>query len=106
MTTDHPGSPLAALAAVLARCATPPADKPTWRTLPGNVLELADTGFQIRLNPTRQHDLVLFNPEGRDIVTGRDWHLDEIKRHAERCASSRAEFVMVAATLPKFDGGA
>lgn len=104
MTTDYPGSIRAALAAVFDRYAPPPVDKPAWRTLPGNVMELADTGFQIRFNPTRQHDLVLINPEGLDIVTGRDWHLAEIKQHAERCASSRAEFVVVVATLPKFGG--
>lgn len=70
-----------------------PPTSPTWHALPGNQLELGDTGWRIELDVNRPDcDLLLWTPEGRQSATGREWQLDLLKRHAEICASNRAEF--------------
>ena len=69
---------------------------PQWHALPGLVLELETTGFQIRLNlgcatPKLPSRYTLINPEGWIECFGVD--LARIKLHAERQARDRAEFV-------------
>lgn len=63
-----------------------------WNPLPGNVLELGDTGWQIKFKPSDGPDYILFSPEGRRMASGGDGQLDALKSYAERCASQRAEF--------------
>lgn len=68
---------------------------PTWQALPGLVLGLGDTGFEIRMNlghptPRLPSRYTLINPECRIECFGAD--LAGIKLHAERLARDRAEF--------------
>lgn len=77
----------------------PPPAGPTWHSLPGNQLELGATGWRITLDVDRPDcDLILWTPEGRCSATGREWQLDQLKRHAELCAGNRAEFAATAST--------
>lgn len=65
---------------------------PTWHALPGNVIELADTGFSITLDTSPNRPLyVLRAPEGFAHGWGSD--LPGLKRLGERYAAERAEFV-------------
>lgn len=70
-----------------------------WRPLPGNVLELADTGFQIRLfsNPGA-FTYVLFSPEGAMCASG--FELSMLKDCGERFAGYRQEFNAAPLELP------
>lgn len=85
----------AAIAYYLRRIADrlDPPPRPAWQALPGNRLELGATGYWIELKPTDPRaDLFLYTPDGREIWTGREWMLDEIKEKAEECARQRGEF--------------
>lgn len=64
----------------------------TWNPLPGSILELGDTGWQITFKPSDGPDYILFSPEGRRMASCKDGQLDALKSYAERCASQRAEF--------------
>jgi hypothetical protein len=72
-------------------CATP---EPTWQALPGQMIELGDTGFQIRLDVRPMHPLyLLVAPEGWTVLGGAD--LPVLKQLGERFARERMEFVFV-----------
>jgi len=66
-----------------------------WRALPGDVIELADTGWQIRLNrgrftPQLPGRYVLISPEGDLLGWGPT--LLPVKATAEHLAAERAQF--------------
>lgn len=66
-----------------------------WRALPGDVLELADTGWQVRLNrgrftPQLPGRYVLISPEGELLGWGPT--LLPVKATAEHLAAERAQF--------------
>lgn len=63
-----------------------------WNALPGGVLELGDTGWQIKFKPSDGPDYILFTPEGRQLASCQDGNLGALKAHAEHCARQRAEF--------------
>lgn len=72
------------------------APAPTWHALPGLVIGLGNTGFEIHLNlgrPTARMPsrYTLINPEGLIECWGVD--LASMKQHAERLVRDRAEFV-------------
>lgn len=65
-----------------------------WQPLPGNVLELGATGYQIRFNPAwTDSDYRLFSPEGARLASCTEGNLEILKSHAERCAAERAQLV-------------
>lgn len=79
-----PADPMAALFAPRQ-----PANGP-WHAMPGDRLELLDTGFAIELHPLYRNAYWLFSPEGYRLVA---WHdLEEVKRHGELQAAQRASF--------------
>lgn len=66
-----------------------------WHAMPGDVLELADTGWQVRLNrgrftPQLPGRYVLFSPEGELMGWGPT--LLPVKTTAEHLAAERAQF--------------
>lgn len=66
-----------------------------WRSLPGNVIELAATGFQIRFDAdgTRPfHPFKLITPEGRCILDGAEGSLAEVQKLGESMAIDRSRF--------------
>lgn len=66
-----------------------------WHCLPGNVLELGTTGFQICLvpDPSRpQHPYRLLSPEGVGLLYGAEGSLDLVKRCALKMAADRLSF--------------
>lgn len=68
-----------------------PPQEPTWHSLPGGVIELGTTGFQIRLS----HDpdaptYIGMDPEGRHITAGHN--LEAMRTLMETCARWRREF--------------
>ena len=65
-----------------------------WRAMPGQRIELGDTGFWIGFDPTRAVDsqLILFSPEGNGLAYGADYLLPHLKEHAELRAAARMEF--------------
>lgn len=70
-------------------------DDAIWLRLPGQVLELGTTGFQIRLEPRRMGDqthmcFVGYSPEMKSIAWSAD-NLPELKTYVERLASYRRE---------------
>lgn len=72
------------------------APAPAWQALPGLVLSLGSTGFEIHMNlghatPKLPSRYTLINPEGLIECWGVD--LAGIKQHAERLVRDRAEFV-------------
>jgi hypothetical protein len=72
------------------------APAPAWQALPGLVLGLGSTGFEIHMNlghatPRLPSRYTLINPEGLIECWGVD--LAGIKQHAERLVRDRAEFV-------------
>lgn len=72
--------------------AAPAAGKQTWQALPGQVIELGGTGFQIVMDVSPNRPLyVLRAPEGWPIYSGAD--LTFIKQLGERFAAERDEFV-------------
>jgi hypothetical protein len=71
-----------------------PAPGTPWQPLPGNVLELGATGYQIRFSPTgRGDDYRLFTPEGRPMGYCSEGNLEMLKTYAEQCAKERAQLV-------------
>lgn len=72
---------------------TAPAEPPSpWQPLPGNVLELGATGFQIQLDVSPHRPLyTLRAPEGWIVAAGGD--LPGLKQAGERFARERTEFV-------------
>lgn len=94
-----PGSPASLLAHMLGLARpllAPPAAPPAtplaqWNALPGGVLELGTSGFQIRLRTDpRLTPYMLTDPDGREIVHGFDF--PGMKSIAENQARWRAEF--------------
>ena len=74
--------------------APPLALAPTWQALPGQVIELGATGFQIKLDTRPMHPLyLLVAPEGWTVLGGAD--LPTLKSLGERFARERTEFVFV-----------
>ena len=77
-----------------AEMAVTPAPGPSWKALPGQVIELGDTGFQIKLDTRPMHPLyLLVAPEGWTVLGGAD--LPVLKQLGERFARERTEFVFV-----------
>lgn len=65
-----------------------------WRALPGDVLTLGDTGFEIRLEPGlhKGHPFVLYSPEGvAESVAVSGW-LSTLQLKAEAMARERDAF--------------
>ena len=61
-----------------------------WHALPGNVLELGASGFQIRLTASdTAHFFTLFSPEGCVCCSGFD--MDAVKAFGEKLAGWRAQ---------------
>jgi len=62
-----------------------------WHALPGNRIELGDTGFAIELR-TKPIDVAyqLFDPEGRHIARAAE--LQPLKSYGEKLARERDEF--------------
>lgn len=86
VTPDAPApvDPLGALFTPPTRACGP------WHAMPGDRLELLDTGFAIELHPLYRNAYWLFSPEGYRLVA---WHdLEEVKRHGELHAAQRASF--------------
>ncbi len=80
----------AAVAATAAPCPTPTAEASPWRALPGNVLELGASGFQIRLTASATaHFFSLYSPEGCLCCSA--WDMDAVKALGQRMAAWRAE---------------
>lgn len=72
--------------------AAPAAPASPWQPLPGNVLELGATGYQIQMDVSPKNPLyTLRAPEGWIVAYGVD--LAGLKAAGERFASERAEFV-------------
>ena len=70
--------------------------EPQWHALPGLVIELGDSGYQIRMNlgkatPQMPSRYTLINPEG--LTEGWGVDLAAVKRCAENLVRDRAEFV-------------
>lgn len=63
-----------------------------WFPIPGDRLELRDTGYAIELHALSPQPYWLFNPEGYRVAVCAD--LDSLKRVGEQQASQRAEFVV------------
>lgn len=83
------------LAAVGAGNEATPAASPAaagWHALPGNRLELADTGFQIELRlQGSAFAFVLITPEGGEFAAYSD--LEPLKHLAVRMADQRSQFI-------------
>lgn len=63
----------------------------SWHALPGYMIELGTTGYQIRLNQhMRQMPYSVTDPDGRLVAVGGD--LAGLKAFAENLARQRAEF--------------
>lgn len=81
------------LAVLVRKAQLPPPAKPAspWRSMPGNRLELSDTGFFIDL-VTRPGGFthLLYSPEGALCAHG--MNLTPLKQYAEQLARERAEF--------------
>lgn len=76
-------------AAAAQEASRKPAANP-WHALPGDVLELGASGFQIRLTATPSaHYFSLYSPDGLRCASG--WDMDAIKALGERLAGWRAE---------------
>lgn len=73
---------------------TAAAKAPKWAPLPGNVIELRDTGYSIKLEPSTSHSYRLFSPEGLPIARGMEGGLDALKRYGEELAAQRACFTL------------
>lgn len=75
-----------------AACAQPAEAPRTWHPLPGGVIELGNTGFQIRmvLRTDRCEEFQLRNPEGCLVSYGP--MLMQLKHVAESLAAWRLEF--------------
>ena len=71
--------------------ATGTAPTSRWAALPGNIIALADTGFEIHLQLRGPLLYTLADPEGRVLAGCND--LPAIKAYGERLAAERAEFV-------------
>lgn len=93
------GACLQLLGARLLGDTAPPDDAPDqpdtspWNTLPGGVISLADTGFEIRHTPKSEGAaFTLVSPEGRTMFTAGPGYLAALKKAAEQVAAERAEF--------------
>ena len=63
-----------------------------WRALPGNILELGDTGFQIRFKPDpHRHQFQAYDPEG--LCRASSEYLQPLKHICENMAADRAQFL-------------
>ncbi len=62
-----------------------------WAPLPGNIIALADTGFEIHLQLRGPLLYILLDPEGRSWVGSNN--LPAIKEWGEQYAAERTEFV-------------
>jgi hypothetical protein len=69
-----------------------------WCTLPGNVLALGDTGFEIRIEPGQHkgHPFVLYTPEGVAVSAVANGSLTKLQLKAEAMARERDAFRVVA----------
>lgn len=69
------------------------ADRPSsWRALPGEILELGETGFSIRRSSDpKVFPYQLIDPDGRWFASG--MFLVDVKKEAELRAAETAEFV-------------
>ena len=66
--------------------------QPKWQALPGQIIELGATGFQIIMDTSPHRPMyVLRAPEGWTLYSGAD--LPMMKQLGERFASERQEFV-------------
>lgn len=85
-----PAQPAASAPEAPATPTQPPAGP--WSALPGNVIELRTSGFQIQLDTRPGHPLyTLRSPEGTLLAYGSN--LPGLKELGERLAAERDEFV-------------
>ncbi len=65
-----------------------------WRALPGQVLALGDTGFEIRLEPAsdKEHPYHLYSPEGAHLVKAGSGCLARLQLRGEELARERRVF--------------
>ena len=71
--------------------ASPAINHSPWHALPGNRLELSDTGFAIELRSSpNEQPYLLIDPEGRSVA--RSQELAPLKGYGEQRARERDEF--------------